>query len=96
MSGNLGLIPTKKCVEEMRKAFPKGATVESIWLDDPYNTIPKGTRGLVHSIDDIGTIHIAWEGKGQLGAVWNADVVRNLETGIKSNEFWEDYIPKAN
>lgn len=96
MSGNLGLLPTKQCVENMRKAFPKGTQVEAVSFDDLWHPIPKGTRGIVLSVDDIGTLHIAWEGKGQLGAVWNADVVRNLETGIKSNEFWEDYISKAN
>lgn len=93
MGANLGLIPTKKCVEEMRKAFPKGAEIELIYMDDPYREMPRGLKGRVDSVDDIGTIHAAWENGNSLGAVWDSDIVMNVETGIRSNAFWDDYRP---
>lgn len=39
MSGNMGLIPTKACVQEMRMAFPKSANVELVFMDDAYRSI---------------------------------------------------------
>lgn len=93
MGGNMGLVPTQKCVEEMQKAFPKDVEVELIFMDDPYRTMPKGLKGKVLSIDGIGTIHIAWENGSGLGAAWNVDVVKNIKTGVLSNQFWEDNQP---
>ena len=89
----MGLRPTKKCVEEIQKAFPEGAEIELVFMDDPYRTMPRGLRGKVRSVDGIGTIHTAWENGSSLGAVWNADVVKNVKTGVLSNQFWEDSRP---
>lgn len=93
MGGNMGLTPTKTCIAEMEKAFPKGSEVELIFMDDPYRVMPQGLKGTVSTIDDIGTIHVAWENGSGLGVVWNADVVKNVATGVLSNQFWEDNRP---
>ncbi len=93
MSGNMGLTPTKTCIAEMEKAFPKGSEVELIFMDDPYRVMPKGLKGTVLAIDGIGTIHVAWKNGSGLGAVWNADIVKNVATGVLSNQFWEDNRP---
>lgn len=95
MGGNMGLIPTKSCIEEIQKAFPKGAEVEMIFMDDPYHSMPRGLKGKVLAVDGIGTIHVAWENGSQLGIVWNADVAKNIQSGVLSNTFWNDYRPAS-
>lgn len=95
MGENMGLFPTKKCVERIRAAFPDNALVEIVWMDDAYRDMPAGTKGRVISVDDAGTIHVSWENRNCLGAVWNADVIKNVKTGVVSNEFWDDNRPAA-
>ena len=95
MSANMGLFPARKCVERIQEAFPTNAEVELEWMDDIYRHMPPGTKGTVSSVDDAGNIHVRWESGVHLSAVWNADVVRNVNTGVKSNEFWDDDRPAA-
>lgn len=93
MSENMGLRPTEKCIKEIQKAFPEGAEVELVFMDDPYSIMPIGMKGIVKGVDGIGTIHVSWENNSTLGVAWNADVVRNVETGVLSNAFWGDNQP---
>ena len=95
MGGNMGLTPTKNCIEEIKEAFPEGAEVELVFMDDAYCTMPKGLKGKVSFVDDIGTIHVEWENGNQLGVVWNADVAKNIQSGVLSNTFWNDYRPAS-
>jgi len=37
---------------------------------------PKGTKGVVIQVDDIGTLHVAWETGSTLGVVPGVDMVR--------------------
>lgn len=90
MGGNMGLVPTKQCIQNMKEAFPEGAEVELVFMDDIYRTMPAGLKGKVVCIDGIGTIHVAWENGSSLGAVWNADVVKNVVSGVRSTSFWND------
>lgn len=93
---NMGLIPTRQCVQRIREAFPEGSEVELIWMDDPYRKIPTGTRGKVSRVDDIGTIFVHWANGSGLGAAWNADIIRNVQTGVVSNTLWDDGNPPKN
>lgn len=93
MGGNMGLVPTPACVEQMQKAYQKDSEVELVFMDDDYRDMPKGMKGKVTLVDAIGTIHVSWENGSSLGAAWNADIVKNLETGICSNIFWNDSRP---
>ena len=58
---------------KLRNTFPPGIRVELIRMDDPYTKIPKGTQGTVINVDDIGTIHISWDGYHCLGVVYVKD-----------------------
>ena len=42
---------------------------------DDVQAPPAGTLGRVVHVDDIGTIHIAWENGSNLGAVYGEDKV---------------------
>lgn len=46
-----------------RRNLPKvGDRVELVALNDPYTTLPVGTKGTVRFIDDRATIHVEWDG----------------------------------
>lgn len=72
-------MPQKSTVERLRKTYPKGTRVRLVHMDDPYCTIPEGTEGTVEHVDDIGTIHIAWDNGSSLGAVYGEDVVVRVD-----------------
>lgn len=68
------MIPDKTALERLRSRFPKGARVRLVQMDD-VQAPPAGTLGRVVHVDDIGTIHIAWENGSNLGAVYGEDKV---------------------
>lgn len=51
----------KENIEDIKKKYPKGTIVECIEMVDDTNLVPTGTRGVVDSIDDHGSIHVNWE-----------------------------------
>lgn len=57
----------QKLINERKQKFLPGVHVELIKMDDPYVNIPKGTKGVVTNVDDIGTIHVDWETGNHLG-----------------------------
>lgn len=67
----MGCTREEKALLEMR--YPKGTIVELIEMDDKYNKIPKGTKGKVTHIDDIGTIHVNWDNGSTLGLIKDVD-----------------------
>ena len=71
----------RKRVEILRKQYPSGCTIELVSMDDEHAP-PKGTKGTVVQVDDIGTIHTAWETGSTLGAVPGVDMVRRLDEEI--------------
>jgi hypothetical protein len=71
----------RKRVEVLKKQYPSGCTVELVSMDDKFAP-PAGTKGTVAHVDDIGTIHIAWETGSTLGVVPGVDMVRKLDEEI--------------
>jgi hypothetical protein len=65
---------TRKEVEELRKRYPKGTRIKLIHMDD-VQTPPSGCMGTVRFVDDIGTIHVAWDNGSSLGVVYGVDEV---------------------
>lgn len=70
--------PPRSVVERIRDHYPKGARVELISMDDPYTKLKPGDQGTVIAVDDIGTVHIAWDNGGSLGAAYGADRIRRI------------------
>lgn len=93
MNASIRLYPTKECVKAMREAFPKDATVELIYMNDLFSTLPCGLKGQVVRVDDIGNIHMHWENGSSLSVAWNDDIVKNVNTGVSSDAFWGDSRP---
>ena len=72
---------SQKRVEVLRKQYSSGCTVEMVHMDDGFAP-PEGTKGKVIHVDDIGSIHIAWETGSILGVVPGIDMVRRLDEEI--------------
>jgi hypothetical protein len=71
----------RKRVEVLREQYPSGCTVELVAMEDEAAP-PKGTKGEVLYVDDIGTLHIAWRNGSTLGVVPGVDMVRKLDEEI--------------
>ena len=64
----------KETLERLRKQYPAGTRVELTHMNDPWNTkLCEGCRGTVVAVDDIGTIHVAWDCGSSLGVVYGED-----------------------
>lgn len=70
--------PPRFIVERIREQHPKGARVELVSMDDPYTKLQPGDQGTVIAVDDIGTVHIAWDNGSSLGAAYGADHIRRI------------------
>lgn len=65
----------EESLQALRERFSRVTRVELIKMDDPQAP-PIGTKGTVISVDDIGTIHVAWNCGGSLGVAYGEDVCR--------------------
>ena len=50
---------------------PVGSRIEFLGfgVHDPYSKLQPGTKGTVTLVDDRGTIHVDWDGGGNLGLI---------------------------
>ena len=67
-----------EAVKRLRQLYPRGTRVELVAMDDPYTRLRPGDRGVVDAVDDIGTIHIAWDNGSHLGIVYGVDSIRKV------------------
>jgi hypothetical protein len=77
----------RKRIEVLRQQYPEGCTVELVEMDD-VQAPPKGTKGVVIQVDDIGTMHVAWETGSTLGVVPGIDLVRKPGEEIPRNKIF--------
>ena len=66
--------PTAEQLKALREQYPKGCRVRLNHMDDPYRfDLKEGAMGIVRYVDDIGTIHVAWDCGSSLGVVFGED-----------------------
>ena len=66
--------PTREQVNRIKERYPIGTVIElTEMMTDAHNPIPKGMRGEVINIDDIGTLHMKWKNGSGLGVVVGED-----------------------
>ncbi len=70
--------PKREVVESLRARYPRGTRVELVEMNDPYRDMPAGLRGTVVDVDDIATVHIAWDNGSSLGAAYGVDRIRKI------------------
>lgn len=76
--------PTPEKLAWLREHYRPGARVKLLRMNDPYRPdLKAGALGTVIAVDDIGTIHVAWDGGASLGVAYGADAceVMDLEGG---------------
>lgn len=67
----------RRRIESLRESFPAGTRVELVCMDDAQAP-PIGTLGTVKVVDDIGTIHVAWDNGSSLGVALGVDDCRKV------------------
>ena len=68
----------KETLEKLRRDFPAGCRVELISMDD-WQAPPRGTKGTVRGVDDIGSIMVAWDNGSGLSVVYGEDECRRID-----------------
>lgn len=62
----------------LRDLYPKGTRVELISMNDPHTNLKPGDQGTVIYVDDMATVHVAWDNGSTLGIVYRVDFIRKL------------------
>ena len=76
---------SREALQHIREQYPVGARVELTKMRDPYNTtLYPGTKGTVLFVDDIGTIHVAWDCGSSLGVVYGEDACKVIDGSLPS------------
>lgn len=70
--------PKKEVVDAVKKQYPPGTRIALVSMEDPYSKLQPGDRGTVLGVDDIGTIHAAWDCGSGLGIAYDVDFCRKL------------------
>ena len=70
--------PSRELVEKVRKEYPVGCRVELIFMDD-LQAPPKGTKGTVIGVDDIGSILVSWDNGSGLNLIYGEDSYRRID-----------------
>ena len=66
-------------LEQMKEYYRPGTRVTLIRMRDPYTNLRRGDRGTVTCVDDVGTIHVAWDCGSTLGIAFREDECRKIE-----------------
>ena len=78
---------TPEKLADLRRRYYSGCRVKLICMNDPYRDLEAGTLGTVMHVDDIGTIHVAWDCGSTLGVVYGEDSCTVVYSeGGKQNE----------
>lgn len=71
--------PSRELVKSLRDRYPEGTPVELVSMSDPFTQLQPGDKGVIGFVDDIGTIHVNWDGGSTLGVAYGEDSIRRLE-----------------
>ena len=71
-------LPDRLTVERLAVEYLPGTRVELLYMEDPQAP-PRGTRGTVLMVDDIGTIHVRWDNGSGLGVAYGQDSIRKVQ-----------------
>lgn len=66
-------------LQRLKEKYPIGTRVLLVEMDDPYTKLQPGIKGTVRHVDDIGTIHVAWDTGSTLGIVYGVDKCLKIE-----------------
>ena len=71
---------TPEHLKALREQYPAGCRVRLTRMNDPYRPdLKAGALGTVLRVDDIGTIHVAWDCGSSLGVVLGEDSCTRID-----------------
>ena len=70
-------MPDRNTINMLKDRFPNGCRVALDHMDDAQAP-PPGTTGTVIHVDDMGTIHVAWDTGSSIGVVFGADACHKI------------------
>lgn len=68
----------KELVRRMKDQYPAGTRIVLDQMGDDPRPIPPGTKGTVRVVDDMGTVHCAFDNGRYLGLVPGEDTFHKL------------------
>ena len=71
-------LPDRLTVERLAVEYLPGTRVELLYMED-QQAPPRGTKGTVLMVDDIGTIHVRWDNGSGLGVAYGHDSIRKVQ-----------------
>ena len=69
--------PPERIVAKIKMKYPEGTRVKLVSMDD-IQAPPVGTKGTVKCVDDSGTVHVSWDGYGNLGVIYGVDEIKKV------------------
>lgn len=72
--------------EEMKRKYPSGTKIVLDRMGEDPRPVPRGTKGVVLFVDDIGTVHCSFENGRQIGLVPGEDFFHRLDPIVKSEK----------
>lgn len=75
------MFPSKEEVARLRKKYPAGTKIILRHMNDPY-PVPDGTVGEVVTVDDAGSIHVAWSNGSRLAVIEGVDDFSKATGGL--------------
>ena len=70
--------PTRNEIENLRNKYPTGTLIELIRMEDSQ-ALPKGSIGVVDTVDDAGQLHVSWKYGGSLALVPGVDEFKIIQ-----------------
>ena len=74
--------PSREQVERIKAQYPEGTRICCEYMPDDPNPIAPGTVGKVMYVDDIGTLHCAFDNRRQLGLVPGVDSFHVVQLAV--------------
>lgn len=69
----MSMFPSEDYVDSIKARYPAGTKICLDMMGDDPRPIPPGTKGVVKSVDDIGTVHCIFENGRSLGLIPGED-----------------------
>ena len=70
---------TENRTEVLKRKYPSGTKIMLDLMGKDPRPVPPGTKGIVLFVDDIGTVHCAFENGRQLGLIPGEDFFHRLQ-----------------
>ena len=74
----VSMFPSQEFVNSIKARYPAGTKIVLDHMGDDPRPIPPGTKGVVESVDDIGTVHCSFENGRALGLIPGEDSLHKI------------------